>query len=109
MRFKIDKSELQRGVGIVQNVISSKAPVASLSCIKLEAKQGQVTFTGTDLKVTAVLSLPIDVLEDGTVSLHGPSLSDVVHELPDVEIEIATSDTDVVTIECQDVQFKLHT
>jgi len=109
MRFKIGKPELQRGVSIVQNVISSKAPVASLSCVKLEAKQGQVTFTGTDLKVTAVLSLPVDVLEDGIVSLHGPSLADVVRELPDVEIEIAGSDSETVTLECQDVQFKLRT
>jgi len=109
MRFKIGKSELQRGVTIVQNVISSKAPVASLSCIKLEAKQGQVTFIGTDLKVTAILSVPVDVLEDGSVSLHGPSLSDVVHELPDVDVEIVSSETDDVTIECNDILFKLHT
>ena len=108
MRFKIEKNELQRGISVVQNVISSKAPVASLSCVKVDAREGRVTFTGTDLKVTAELSLPADVTEDGTVSLHAPSLSDVVHELPDVEIDVATSDMSVM-IECGDVLFKLHT
>ncbi len=109
MRFKMGKAELQQGIATVQNVISSKAPVASLSCIKLDAEAGQVTFTGTDLKVTAMLTLPVDVVEEGSVSLHGPSLSDVVRELPDVEIEVSGTDSEALTIACDDVFFKLRT
>jgi len=109
MQLRIAKSELQQGITVVQNVISSKAPVASLSSVKLDAREGQVTFTGTDLKVTAQLTLPVEVVEQGMVSLHAPSLSDVVRELPDVEVELDTKGTDTVTVACQDVLFKLHT
>jgi DNA polymerase-3 subunit beta len=109
MRFKIGKSNLLHAVGVVQSVISSKAPVASLSSIKVVASKGQVTFTGTDLKVTAEVTLPVEVLEEGAISVHAPSLFDVVRELPDSEVDIGGSDNTDVKIQCEGASFKLHT
>ncbi len=109
MRLKISKSELLRSITVVQSVISSKAPVASLSSIKIVASSGLVSFTGTDLKVTADVTVPVEVLEDGAICVYAPSLFDVVRELPDSEVDISGQDESDVSIQCEGASFKLHT
>ena len=83
MEIKISKSELMKGLSLVQGVVEKKTTMPILSNVLMEAKGKTLTIIATDLEVGVNCKLNADVLSDGKVAVHARGLYDIVRELPE--------------------------
>jgi len=88
MKFSIPCSELKTGLQQVINVIPSKTTLPILSHILFEAKSGQLTLSATDLEVSLKTRIQATVESEGSVTISGHLLFDVIRELPDIPLNI---------------------
>jgi DNA polymerase-3 subunit beta len=107
MNAKVARAELLRGISTVQNVVSGKATLPALSNVLLDAKEGSITFSATDLKVTIECSVNAEIDEKGMACVPAAHLASVVREMPDQEIVIEKSANDVLSLSCGTIQFRL--
>ena len=73
MKFTISKQVFLDGLRQVASVVSSKTTLPILSNVKIEAENGQIRFTATDLDVCITGVVPANVLREGTVTLPASS------------------------------------
>ncbi|MCX7918769.1 MAG: DNA polymerase III subunit beta [bacterium] len=108
MKIVVDRSELQKCVGIVSNAVSVKSAMPILSNILVEAKdkEKKLRLAATDLDVGVEYEIPAEVNEKGGITLPAKKLSDIVRELPDAPVIISTEDT-IAKIECEKTVFTL--
>ena len=107
MKFKAKKDDLLQGIQTVQNVISSKISLPVLSNILVEAQEDKIRLTATDLDVGITCVLPVDVQEQGAVTIPAKRFSDIVRDLPAEEVSIAAKKNNQVNIDAGSCQFKI--
>lgn len=91
MKLTIERSALLNALSHVQNVVERRNTIPILSNILIEAANGEVKFTATDLDIEAVDSADAKIDEDGAVTAPAGTLFDVVRKLPagaDVELAL---------------------
>lgn len=93
MKFTISCSDLKAGMQQVINVIPSKTTLPILNHVLIEAKDGRLTFSATDLEISLNTSVNATVEEDGAITIPGKLLYDVIREIPDIPINITTDDS----------------
>src|SRR5687768_1210502 len=87
MKFSITRDVLLAGLQVVGRAVSSRATVPSLSGVKLDAAQGELTLSATDTELGLTMTISNVVVEDeGTLLLPGRLLGDVVRNLPGGEV-----------------------
>jgi DNA polymerase III sliding clamp (beta) subunit (PCNA family) len=65
MRFTITRENLQQGLGAVAGSIPTRTTLPVLSNILIEAEDGAVRMSGTDLDTAVSVRVPADVAEPG--------------------------------------------
>ena len=88
MKFTISKQVFLDGLRQVASVVSSKTTLPILSNVKIEAENGQIRFTATDLDVCITGVVPANVLREGTVTLPAKKLVSIISELPEAEVQV---------------------
>lgn len=91
MKLTIERSALLNALSHVQNVVERRNTIPILSNILMQAANGQVRFTATDLDIEAVDSADAQIATDGAVTAPAGTLFDVIRKLPagaDVELEL---------------------
>jgi DNA polymerase-3 subunit beta len=107
MKIVCEKAELIEGIQRVQNVVSQRAALPILSHILMEAGKDKLQLCATDLEVGIRCSVSADVQEEGTITVPGRTISDIVREAPEEKIEIVTEKGNSVTISCGKSFFKI--
>lgn len=107
MEIKIPRSELLKGLSLVQGVVEKKSTMPILSNILFEATPGGLTLTATDLEVGVINVLPAEVLTEGKVAIHARGIYDIVRELSDSMVHLKTGENNWVTIICGCSDFKI--
>ncbi len=108
MKIKVLKEKLLTGVQTVQNVVSTKITLPILSNILLEAKDGNLKLCATDLDIGISCEYPVDILEEGAITIPAKKVTDIIREMPSGEILIYTQRNNQVEIECDRCRFKLN-
>jgi len=108
MEFVISKSELGALIGKIQNVVPQKAPIPILSHVLIEAKQGELIFTATDLTVGIRCFTKAKVVQEGALSLPSKRFFQLVRELTDSQIEITAHASEMAEIRAGTSRFKLN-
>jgi DNA polymerase III subunit beta len=106
MRFTITRENLQQGLGAVAGSIPSRTTLPVLSNILIEAEDGAVRMSGTDLDTAVSVRVPADVAEAGAITAPAKKLQEIARELPG-PVEIATQG-DSIFISSQRSRFKLN-
>ena len=91
MKLTIERGALLNALGHVQNVVERRNTIPILSNIFIEAGEGAVRFTATDLDIEAVDHADAKIDADGSVTAPAGTLFDVVRKLPagaDIELEL---------------------
>jgi DNA polymerase-3 subunit beta len=88
MKFRIAKEAFLDGLQQVQHVVSSKTTLPILSNVLIEAREGKLRLTTTDLDVGVSGLVTAEVLKEGATTLPVKRLFSIVRELPAAEIEI---------------------
>ncbi len=96
MKFTCEKSALQREIAFAQEIISSKSSISVLSNVLFIAKEGSLFIKATDIKVNFETVLPVDVAEEGTVTIYCDKFLTILSSIPEGDIEIMQDDNKVV-------------
>ena len=98
MKIITTRDNLVYGVQTVQKAVSLKNPLPILSGILLKAEGNKLTFMATDLDIAIKCSVPVSVIEEGSVVLPAKYLGEMVRRLPDTQIKIETDKDNYSTI-----------
>lgn len=107
MNFTITRQNLHQGLAAVSASIPTKTTLPVLSNILLEARDGGVWMSGTDLDVAVRVRVLADVSEEGTLTAPGKKLQEISRELPDQPVEVI-SRGDQLEVRCGRSVFKLN-
>ncbi len=108
MKIQIDKENLLSGIQVVQNVVTPKMTLPILSNILLEAHKGNLHMVATDLDIGISCHVNAgSIEEEGAITVPANRFSDIIRELPAGNITIVARKNNMVTVDCQNCQFKL--
>jgi len=107
MKFKVTKGALFEGLQAVQNVVSLRSTLPILSNALLDAENGTLSLTTTDLDVSVRCSIEADVIKPGKTTLPVRRLASIVRELPDSGIEVEIDDKNTASVTCGSCFFKI--
>ncbi|HEX8905649.1 MAG TPA: DNA polymerase III subunit beta [Longimicrobiaceae bacterium] len=106
MRFTITRENLQQGLGAVAGSIPARTTLPVLSNILIEAEDGAVRMSGTDLDTAVSVRVPAEVAEPGAITAPAKKLQEIARELPGAT-EISTQG-DSIFISSGRTRFKLN-
>lgn len=107
MKIKISKESLLQGIQTVQNIVSSKATLPILSNMLLETRKDYIKLNTTDLDIGISCELPVETIEEGSITIPAKRFSDIAKELPIGDISITVKKNNQVDIEGKKCRFKL--
>jgi DNA polymerase-3 subunit beta len=107
MKISVDKSDLQKGLQIVSNVITQKNVLPILSNILFETGKNKVRLTTTDLDIGMCVTFNADILEPGAITIPAKRLGDIIKELPAGTVSLVTRKNNIVDIQLKNCEFKL--
>ncbi len=83
MEFSVKRDSLLGELNLVQGVIEKKSTIPILANILLEAREGRLGVTATDLDVSICCGCGADVTSEGTVTISARRLFDIARLLPE--------------------------
>ena len=69
MKFSIEKDQILEALQKVQSIVGQRTTLPILSNVLLEAEDGKLTLTTTDMEVSVRTSLDADISESGSTTL----------------------------------------
>ncbi|MGE6698523.1 DNA polymerase III subunit beta [Hyphomonas sp. NPDC076900] len=111
MKLTIERGDLLDALSHVQNIVERRTTIPILSNVLLEASQGALKLTATDLDIEAVDSADAKVSKPGAITAPAGTLFDVVRKLPsgaEVELEL-NPESQRLTIAAGRSRFELPT
>ena len=107
MKITISRQELLDAVNKVKTVVSSKSALPILSHILMETGESCVRLSATDLKVSIECSIDCTVEQAGSLTVSSMRLASILSELPEADISLELSESNVISIECGSIHTKL--
>lgn len=107
MKFSVSKEKLLAGLQTVQNVVNTRTTLPILSNVLLQAREGQLRLTTSDLDVGVSGSIDAQVEREGATTLPARRLSTIVRELPASDIYIEVDAKNFASIRCGQSFFKI--
>jgi len=107
MKFKVQKDKLVVAIQTVQNVITTKSALPILSNILIETQQEAIRLTATDLDIGITCVIPVDIQEQGAITIPAKRFSDIVKEFPVDIVSVTTKKNNLVVIDSELCQFKI--
>ena len=107
MKFTIERASFLEALQKVKNVVQSRNTLQILSNALLDAQEGVLTITTTDLDISVRCKVPAVVDEPGATTLPIRRLVSIVSELSDSAIEVAVDGSDTATVQCGSSYFKI--
>ena len=95
MKFTIERAALLKSLAHAQSVVERRNTIPILSNALLEAKDGSLSLTATDMDLAIVERLEADVAEAGVTTAPAHTLYDIVRKLPEgAQVELDSSGED---------------
>jgi DNA polymerase-3 subunit beta len=91
MKLTIERAALLRSLAHVQSVVERRNTIPILSNVLIEAGDGSLSLTATDMDLTIVDRTSAQASETGATTAPAHTLYDIVRKLPEgAEVEVAT-------------------
>lgn len=107
MKFKVSREEIVEGLQKVQSVVGARTTLPVLSNVLLEAREGRVWLTTTDLEVSVRTGIHADIVDEGATTLPVRRLFSIFRELSASDIQWETDDKHVTAIQAGTAFFKV--
>ncbi len=108
MKFSVNKERFLERLQLVQSVVSTRSTVPILSNVLLEASDGSLQLTATDLEVGVQASIDAEVETSGSTTLPAKRLLSIVKELPVGTLTIDVNESNVATIDSGTGTYKIN-
>lgn len=109
MKVTIERGLLLKSLGHAQSVVERRNTIPILSNLKLQAEDGELRLTATDMDLEIVESVGADVSRAGATTVPAHTLYDIVRKLPDgaqVQLE-SENGGERMTLRCGRSRFTL--
>jgi DNA polymerase III subunit beta len=107
MKFAIARQDLLDAVNKVKTVVSQKSALPILSHILIQAEEGVLRLTATDLKVSIECQVDCSVHEPGSMTVHSARLASILSELPECEIQFTLGENSIIALDADRIHTKL--
>jgi DNA polymerase-3 subunit beta len=107
MEILVRRGDLVKELQLVQGIVERKNSIPILSNVLVEAGDGRLRVSATDLDVSLRGGCPAQVVRDGAVTLGAKKLYEIVRSLPESDVRIDVQSDAWATIECERVVFKM--
>lgn len=110
MELTLPAATLARELGLIQGVVEKRTTHQILTNVLLEARDGRLSLTATDLDTTFLSEIPlVSSKSGGAVTAPARRLYDVVRELPgEAEIRIKVLENHHVQLECKQPKLRIR-
>jgi DNA polymerase III subunit beta len=92
MKISVLTDNLQKKLSLINHAVTNKQ-LPILSHILLEAKNGQVHLTATDLEIGMQATIPAEIEEEGIIAIPSKLFSELITNLPQEKIMLRATDT----------------
>jgi DNA polymerase-3 subunit beta len=100
MELTVKKTDLVKELSLGQGVVEKKTTIPVLSNVLMEADDGEIVLTVTDLELGIRSSCPAEVTKGGSTTIPARKLLDYVRLLPDAELAIKVTENDSASLVC---------
>lgn len=107
MKFKCQQQALSKAITIVSKAITNRTTIPILKGILLQAENGQLTLSASDLELSIETKIEVQVEEEGSVIISAKLFSDIIRKLPSAEVEIEEKENSMVVVSCQSSEFTI--
>jgi DNA polymerase-3 subunit beta len=107
MEFSVIKSALLNELSTTQGVVERKTTIPILSNLLVEARDGRVTITATDLELSIRTSCEAKVKKEGAGTIPAKKLLELVRLLPEGEIKFKLLENHWIEIVSEKKKYKL--
>lgn len=107
MKFKINQDHFSNGLQQVLNVVASRSTMPILSNVLIEAEEGLISLTTTNLDLGIRCRIKAEVTDTGSITLPVRKLATIVKELPVNEVFLETSEKNQAKITSGGSLFKI--
>jgi DNA polymerase-3 subunit beta len=83
MKFKADRATLMKALAHIQSVAEKRNTIPILANAKIEAADGKLSFTATDMEIAVVEEVPASVSRSGATTAPAGTLYEIVRKLPE--------------------------
>jgi DNA polymerase-3 subunit beta len=110
MKLTCAKDELTEKLQVAGRGVSTRTAVQILAGILLNAADGRLSLSATDMEISLRVSLEAQVEDEGSVVVPGRLLVDIVRLLPAGEVTIShRAEEGVVELTCGSASYRLNT
>jgi DNA polymerase-3 subunit beta len=103
----VSKSDLAKELGLVQGIVERKSAIPILGNVLVEAKDGRLSVSATDLEVSVRCGCEAQVVSEGALTLSARKLYEIVRALPEAEVHIKVEDGNWVSLVCERSTFRV--
>lgn len=107
MNLTITRQNLSRALAAVSATIPTRSSLPVLANVLLEAEDGGVRASGTDLDVSVRIRVPAEVADAGQITVPGKKFQELARELPDQPVALSAKG-DQLEVSCGQSRFKLN-
>jgi len=108
MKVICDRAALVDALTLVTGVIATRTPKPVLECVRLDAANGMLTLSGTDLEAALRLGTArVEIQQDGAALLKADKLTQICRSTNDATLAIEVKD-EVATIRGQGTKFTIY-
>lgn len=108
MKVTLSRDLLANALRKVLSVVSSRTTLPVLSNVLLEAEDGKLALTGTDLEVSIRTQVPATVTDAGNLTLLAKKFGQIVSALPAGDVTLETQANQGVSISCKRSFFRVN-
>lgn len=109
MKFCTTQSDLASVLTTVQKAVSTRSTLPILSSVLLQAQEGKLVFSSTDLEIAIQTEVPSRVDTAGSAAIPARLFGDIVRNLPEDSVEVSSDPgKNEVSIGCQSMEFRIR-
>lgn len=110
MQFVISQNQLAIALGEVSKGVASRPTHPILANVRLDAdaKDQTLTLTTFDLNLGIRITVPAQVVFDGSITVAHKLISDIVTRLPDEDVTFSINDAGVIDLKCGSGKYKIN-
>src|SRR3954468_23050448 len=91
MKATIERAQLLKSLGHVQSVVERRNTIPILANVLIDAKDGRLQFTATDMDLALAEAVERAVAQAGATTAPAHTLYDIARKLPEgAQVELAT-------------------
>lgn len=107
MKFVCNQQTLARALNTVGKAVSTRTTLPILKGILIEAKDGHLILSASDLEISIRKKIAADVIEEGAAVVPSRLFGDIIRKLPSEDITVEEADDNNVSIRTVSSQFSV--